>query len=176
MFAEVAEQLREFKAEILPMVSNAMSYGDVPVFRLDPVRHDKDIITNAPKVSLFRVTSGKIRRVAGPSSVTITHITLDDSTQLVTTQQSQCNMRTDLLGATARRFRGCVLHINHPQHQHRHPRSSVGVVRLPVGVKAKAAPSLTDLDLSTAHDIMRRGVSRCFPNINPSLCMPRHQP
>lgn len=60
MFAEVAEQLREFKAEILPMVSNAMSYGDVPVFRIDPVRHDKGIITDAPKVSLFRVTSGKI--------------------------------------------------------------------------------------------------------------------
>lgn len=60
-FAEVAEQLREFKAEILPMASNTVSYGDVPVFRIDPVRHDKDRITNAPKVSLFRVTPGKIR-------------------------------------------------------------------------------------------------------------------
>lgn len=39
-FAEVAEQRREFKAEILPMVSNTMSYGDVPVFRIDTVRPD----------------------------------------------------------------------------------------------------------------------------------------
>ncbi|KAF5131250.1 hypothetical protein E5D57_007603 [Metarhizium anisopliae] len=81
-FAEVAEQLREFKAEILPMVSNTMSYGDAPVFRIDPVRHDQDRITKALKVSLFCVTSGKI------SSATITHITLDDSIQPVTTRQS----------------------------------------------------------------------------------------